>query len=247
MNLRELREECWDDARELKGEDKLWPVEEMNRLINRIYFLIAAETRCIRDARTPSCCLLAVEPVDYTTYVEGSLDYVWANDASSPLYHLDVAPYVFELHESVIHVDSAKLVSSGFLLHKVSSTKWQDNPLWEQVLGTPTEYALDLQNGAIALNYRMTSSDNLQLSVRRLPLQHLVDDDDVPEFRQDYHHRIRNGVLSLMYGKKDAETFDVDKRLRYWTAFRNDIEEIKLAEYRYEERLRPNTSMRAFR
>jgi len=55
MTLEEIRQECWDEARETATNDidRLWTTSEMNRYINRVYRNIARETRCIRDSITP--------------------------------------------------------------------------------------------------------------------------------------------------------------------------------------------------
>ena len=51
MNLAQIRQECWDIARETSTSDgdRLWTKSEMNSYINRTYRHIARETRCIRD------------------------------------------------------------------------------------------------------------------------------------------------------------------------------------------------------
>jgi len=247
MNLREIKEECWDQARELKGEDQLWPSEEMNRYVNRIYRRIASETLCLRDTTTPAVCLIASAPVDYTTLTEGTLDYLLANDTTSFLYHKDVAPYLHSLHSAILRVDEVKWLSRGFRLTRVSSSKWQENPIWEQSLGIATEYALDLEQGKLALNLRDQASDTLKLSVRRMPLLPLSGDSDVPELPIDYHDAFMPGVLELMYSKKDSEAFDTEKSIEYGGLFVYQLERIRREEIAKDRRLRPNESLRAFR
>jgi hypothetical protein len=247
MNLREIREECWDQARELKSEDKLWPEEEMNRYINRIYRRIAEETFCIRDATTPAVCLISSAPLDHTTYTEGTLDYLLANDTASWLYQQDVAPLLHTLHASILRIDEVKWLSRGFTLHKVSAGKWMENAFWEQTIGVPTEYALDLETGKLAVNFRDQGSDTLKLCVRRLPLTTLTDDANIPEIPAAYHEAFMPGVLELMYAKKDSEVFDVDKALGYRGEFKYQLERIARLEIQREWRLQPTAVARAFR
>jgi hypothetical protein len=249
MNLREIREECWEQARDtaLTDSDRLWREKEMNRYINRVYRYIAREAQCIRDSSTPEVCILAVTPVDYTTYVAGTLDYIWANEAGNWLYHLDVTPYLLPLHASILQIDEVKWMGAAYRLMKVSSQKWKQDVWWERVAGSyATEYATDLDSGKIGLNYRMDHADNLQLHVRRMPLVDLIEDDDAPEFRVHYHDFMINGVLMHMYRKRDAETLDEAKAAEFENAFMLDVDEVKQQETQIEERLSPNYALPAF-
>lgn len=249
MNLREIRQECWQLARDvaLVDSDKLWPTADMNIYINRVYRQIARETKCIRDATTPSICLIASAPIDYTTYVAGTLDYIWANDPNSWLYQQNVAPYLFDLDRRILQIEEVKWTSRTWKLTKVGCAKWQTNPWWEKVMGMPTEYATDLTNGKIAINFRDTATDYLQLTVRRLPLTALLLDDDIPEFREHYHDYFFNGVLSLMFQKQDADAINPAKAAEHQAQFLVDIDEIKQQESILNTMLSPNFSQGAFR
>jgi hypothetical protein len=249
MTFAEIREECWDMANEIGEDDtdRLWPTKQMNRYINRVYKRIASETLCIRDSTTPSICIIPSAPVDYTTYTPGTLDYIWANDSESWLYQQDVSPYLFDLDPSVLRVDEMKWASRSWKLTKVSSQKWKHNPWWEKVKGMPTEYATDLQNRKIAVNFRDELTDNYQLAVRRMPLVLLIADEDVPELRVNYHEFFINGVLEQMYSKQDSEAFDGKKAADHGQMFLEDLDEIKQEESGLDERLRPNFSYGAFR
>jgi hypothetical protein len=259
MNLSQIRTQCWNEARVVATTDelRLWTTAEMNAYINRIYRWIARETKCIRDAVTPSLCLIDSSPVDYTTYAPGTMDYIWANTLNDPndaqsggkywLYQKDVAPYIYTLDPVILDIDEMKWLDRQWKLVKVSVKKWQINPWWEQVVGMPTEFATDYSNNTFVLNFRSETADTLRLIVRRLPLVDLVNDDDVPEFRLHYHDYFRNGVLWLMYSKQDSEAFDMKKATDYYADFMKDIDEIKQQEDKLNERLRPNHSVDAFR
>lgn len=250
MNLREIREECWAQARDtaLTDSDRMWQESEMNRYINRIYRFIARETQCIKDSSSPEVCILAVDVVAYTLLKAGTLDHIWANEEGNWLYHKNVTPYLLDLDPRILQIDEVKWMSPPWRLHKVSSSKWQRDVWWERVIGGyATEYATDLQTGKLALNYRMETSGVLQLCVSRLPLIDLSEDNHVPEFRTHYHDYIINGVLMHMYRKRDAETLDEAKALEFENAFLLDVDEIKQQESQLEERLRPNEAMDAFR
>lgn len=249
MNLRDIREEAWNWAHDFaqRDEDHLWPQAEMNTYINRVYRRIASETHCIQDSSTLAVCQIASDPVDYTTYAEGTLDYIWANTEGMWLYQRDVAPYLYTLHSSILKIEEVKWTTRQWKLVKVSARKWQTNPYWEQVVGMPTEYATDLQTGKIALNFRSTESDTLRLVVRRLPLEKLIQDADTPEFRASYHEFFLNGVLSLMYNKQDSQCFDNGKAKDYEEKFKADLDEIKQQEIQLQQTIGANGSLDGFR
>ena len=273
MNLSELRQEAWDIAREIGTTDatRLWTEAEMNRYINRVYKYIARETKCIRDDITAAICRIALTPyTDYAALQTAALtnsyaaqDLAWLSDINSWLYvspepsgtyasRLDSAAhslcaYSLPLDYRIVDIDEIKYTYLTWRLTHVSSDKWQVNPWWEQVRGMPTEYATDLANNRLNLNFRYTSSDILKLVVRRLPLQDLSADADTPEFRLNYHDFMINGILMHMYGKQDAQTFDGEKRDAYRIEFYRDVDEIKQQESVLNTRLRPNHSVEAFR
>lgn len=249
MNLKELREECWDIAREVatNDQDRLWTTKEMNRYINRVYRRIARETKCIRDTQTTAICLIDSTPVDYTTYTPGTLDYIWANDPSAWLYQKNVCPYIYTLNPLIIDIDEIKWTTRQWKLTKVSVTKWQINPWWEQVLGLPTEFATDLTNNTIALNFRSDTADTMRLQVRRMPLTDLALDTDIPEFRTHYHDFMINGILWQMYSKQDTQTIDTAKAAEHYALFLADIDEIKQQEVILDQRIKANHSMDGFR
>jgi hypothetical protein len=257
MNLKEIRTECWDIAREVGDSDdnRYWTSKEMNRYINRVYRFIARETRCIRDAHTAAVCRISVTPpADLITLQAQALTDVWAaddlagyNTVGSWLYNKLIAPRVFPLHKSILDIDECKWLGVPWKLTKKSVTAWNSNPRWEQVVGYPTEYATDYQNDSICLNWRSTVADTLLLTVRRMPLADLVADADIPEIRVHYHDFMVNGVLSQMYQKQDIETFSLAKADDYGQKFARDVDEIKQQETILDQRLKANYSMSAFR
>jgi hypothetical protein len=175
------------------------------------------------------------------------LDYLWANDPNSWLYHKNVAPYHFPLDPRILKVEEVKWTERQWKLARVSVSKWQINPWWEQVCGMPTEYATDLSSNTIAVNFRAEFSDTLRIIVRRLPLVDLINDEDIPEIRVDYHDFFKNGVLWQMYSKQDAEAFDGAKAADYKAEYLADIDEVKQLEAHLYQTLNANPSLSAFR
>lgn len=249
MNLGEIREEIRDSAADDVGEDddRSWSDAEIDRYINRIYRKIASETLCIRDSTTVAVCRIDCTVVDYTTLVAGTQDYIWANDPDSWLYQKNVAPYLYPYHSSILKIEEAKWEKRPWKLTKVSASKFQSNPWWEQVIGQPIEYCTDLENKKIALNYRDTEDDVLRLTVRRLPITKLIRDNDIPEFKELYHDFFLNGVLSMMYRKQDTQAYDKKKADYHEVLFMDDLDEVKQQDVSLDTMLRPNHSMNAFR
>jgi hypothetical protein len=257
MNLRELREEAWDIAREtaINDVDRLWTKREMDRYINRVYRFIARETKCIRDASPSTLTRITVAPpADLaalttlaTTDVYAAQDLVWYNDVNSWLYQKLVTPYVYALSPLVLDIDECKWTNKQWRLTKVSVNKWQVNPWWEQTLGMPTEYCTDLSNNTLTINYRAQDTDTLRLVIRRMPLTDLVSDTDEPEFRSHYHDFMVNGILWQMYSKQDAEIADKQKATEFYALYMKDVDEVKQQETILDQRLKPNHSMDAFR
>lgn len=257
MTLKELREECWDIARDsaLVDQDRLWPTKEMNKYINRTYKQVARETKCIYDSITPAICRITVAPptdlADLTAKAATDLwyaqDLAWYNDSTSWLNNQLVTPYSLPLSTKILKITEAKWTSVQWKLTKVSVQKWQQNPWWEQVVGTmATEYATDLDSNRITLNYRATSTDTLKLTVKRLPLVDLIADSDSPEFREDYHLLMLNGILWQMFSKVDAETLNKVKAEEYRIKFYADIDEIKQEEESIASKLTINHPLGAF-
>ncbi len=257
MTLKELRDEAWAVAREtaILDSDKLWSTAEMNRYINRVYFYIARETKCIRDSVTASVCrITSAPPVDLADLTAKAASDAWYaqdlayyNDPNSWLYGKLVAPNSYPLSDKILEIEECKWTSRQWRLTKVSCKKWQVNPYWEQVMGMPTEYCTDLDNGRLTINFRSDSSDTLRLQVRRLPLTRLTNDTDVPEFREHYQDFMLNGILYQMYSKQDAEAFDEAKATKYYQLYMADVDEVQQQDIILDDRLRPNQSMDAFR
>jgi len=257
MNLKELREEAWAIAREVgtTDTDRLWTTKEMNRYINRVYRYIARETRCIRDAQTAAVCRINVAPpADYAALQALALtdpfyadDLAGYNDPTSWLYHKLVAPRVLPISPLVIDIDEMKWNLSPWKLVAATVSKWQTNPFWERVVGHPTEYAKDYQNGYVALNYRTTSTDALLMTTRRMPLKDLLADTDVREYRLHYHDFMINGILEQMFDKRDTETVDPSAVSKYRALYMRDVDEVKQQEMLFDQRLKVNASMDAFR
>lgn len=204
MTLKEIREECWDVARDTASidQDRLWPTKEMNRYINRIYRKICKETACLVDS--------------VSTFTQISI--TGSNENPAAIY--------IDLDPRILFIEEAKWATGGWFVREVSVSKWT-NPLWETFSGPPTEFALDWSVNKLAFNFKPNITDTLKLRVRRMPLVNLVSDTDSPEFKVQYHDYFINGVLWQMYLKQDAEAFDKSKAEEFKQLFLKDLDDMK--------------------
>jgi hypothetical protein len=200
------------------------------------------------DALTPAICQIQVAPRVWSTLTEADgIDYIYVNSPTSWLYQRDISPIVFNLDHRILEIDEVKWTNKQWILTKVSVSKWQHNPYWEQVIGMPTEYATDYSNNVLVVNFRAEDTDTLRLQVLRMPLTDIKNDNDIPDMRNHYHDFMKNGVLALMYSKQDAETIDKAKATEYDKMYLRDLDEIKQQESIINRRLQPNNSLSAFR
>lgn len=232
MNLREIREEAWDyaDDRSENEEDRLWKPEEMDRYVNRIYRDIARETKCIEDFSTPEVCQIAITPIAPASQVTGTLDYQYVNNGSSPLYGKTFASNTFLLHKSILEICDARLLNGQVRLNHRFAKKWKKSPTWDQRIGLPTEYATDLKNGYLAVNYRAETADIVLLSVKRLPLTPLRSSGDVPEIPISYHDAFLDGILAEMYSKQDSQTYEKGRAEKHKEQYLERLDDIKRIE-----------------
>jgi hypothetical protein len=188
-----------------------------------------------------------VTATDGNSYTMIQTDLPLLSIATAFTYAQPFTPLTLPLHKSILDIDEVKWTKKPWKLLKVSVTKWQVNPYWEWIAGIPTEYATDYSINRIALNYRATEADTLRLSVKRMPLTDLTLDADEPEFRENYHDFMLNGILMHMYGKQDAQCFDGEKKDTYERKFFEDVDNIKQQEQILDQRLKPNAALDAFR
>ncbi len=146
-------------------------------------------------------------------------------DSTSAMCSVDVtADYpVVTLDPMILEVKRASLSSSGYQLSPVTTAQMDSyaSP-WEQESGNPTNYVTDYQTGAIRLYPNPEANDTLNLTVRRLPID-LVNDDDEPEIRLEAHPALVQWMLYRAYSKQDADSFDPQKAARALAEFEKEF------------------------
>jgi hypothetical protein len=180
MNLGELIDAAQHDLADTKGSDA-------KRLISRgewVRYAVDGENeacrraRLILDSTTQAICRPEV--------AEGE-----------PLVTLDAR---------VLWVRRVSLDSTGRPLSKSRSDLLDlQRPGWEDETGEVTHFLQDYETGKLRLFRIPEAADVLRLSVYRLPLRPMRENEDAPEIRAQWHERLVNYMLFKAYSKQDVE------------------------------------------
>lgn len=90
-------------------------------------------------------------------------------------------------------------------------------PGWEDHSGIPTTYITDYQTGVIRLYPTPASDCDISMTVTRIPLSPMEDDEDCPEIREDTHPALVKWMLYRAYSSDDSDLFNpkqAEKSLR---------------------------------
>lgn len=74
-------------------------------------------------------------------------------------------------------------------------------------------------DGGVELNFVPEADGTLRLGMYRLPIEPMIEDDDVPEVRAKHHAKMIDWALHLGYLKTDSDTFDQGKADRHEAEF----------------------------
>lgn len=197
MNLLQLRTLARQRLNDVTTSPLLWSDDELNSYINQAIVEAAIRSRCLVDSTTADCCEIDV--------VAGTADYL-------------LNPVVFEVKRVFDATNKRIICRKGF-------NDLNFRPDWQSVSGKPKLYMLDLNNLQGETGTQLTLYPNpdenltLNLTVYRVPLADLADDEDVPEISVLFHADLIHWVCHLAYMKQDADTLDVGKSLQFQAQF----------------------------
>lgn len=198
MLLSEIRtkvRELIDDA----ALPYLWSDERINEAINNAQNEACRRSRLLVDSRTKGICTYQIKAT---------------NNIYSPWIYLD---------PRVLFVRRAKLDSNDIPLVKKSSRILDEKmPGWEIYAGCPYYYITE-DTGALRLVPIPDSDDTLRLTIVRLPINILEDDEDEPEINQRFHYSLVHWVLYELYMSVDAEKRDDKKIVEQLTLFEKEF------------------------
>lgn len=201
--------------------DSLWSNDELTLYVNQAINEACLRSKLIKDASTASVCQIAVSA--------GTRSY-----AVSP---------------KITYIDRAKLASGNFPLAGSSVADWDyENANWDSDTGTPTEYAMDYEDGKITLDKEPIANDTLNLIVYRRPLEDIkyqLRKIKSPEIPEEYHYHLIDWVRHLAYEKKDSETYDPDLSMKHYQKFEVTFGPRPVARIGYIHRRRKKHRVRA--
>lgn len=113
------------------------------------------------------------------------------------------------LDPRIIEVRSASIGNEDMRLRTVEEmgctwSNWRTDTL----RNVPSFLIRGLDTGKLHLYPRPATSGTIQLAVYRLPLVALVNDDDVPELRLEWHQSLVDWMLYRAYSRRDSEQLD---------------------------------------
>ena len=136
-------------------------------------------------------------------------------DSTSTASQLDIAAgdVGSDLDPLVIFVRRASLQSTHRpLIPAVVRSMDEELPGWENAQASvPTRFVPDWQTGYLRLYPPSRSADTIKLTVVRLPVRQMVEEDDEPEIRRQFHAYLLDWAKHRAYNIPDSDFFDAKK------------------------------------
>jgi len=136
-------------------------------------------------------------------------------DSTSTASQLDIAAgdVGADLDPLVIFVRRATLQSTHRpLIPAVVRSMDEELPGWENAQASvPTRFVPDWQTGYLRLYPPSRSADTIKLTVVRLPVRPMVEEDDEPEIRRQFHAYLLDWAKHRAYNIPDSYFFDAKK------------------------------------
>ena len=126
----------------------------------------------------------------------------------------------YSIDPVVIDIQRASLPSASLPLGKLGYKAFDEESMqWETREATPSDYLLNMDENSMRLYPVPIINETLTLTVKRVPLAGLVDDNAVPEIKETYHNDLIWWVLHLTYLGRDAQLFDQTSADRFEAKF----------------------------
>jgi len=119
---------------------------------------------------------------------------------------------VYPYDPRIIGIRRVKLASTGKAISK--AVFWEMDeiiPGWEAMTGTVEAIVTGMDTEKIRLFRIPTAVDTLNLTVVRLPLRLLANNDDVPEINARFHRSLVHYMKHKAYNNQDSEAFDKNR------------------------------------
>ena len=131
---------------------------------------------------------------------------------------------VVSLDPRIIDMRRVRLASDPLPLSVLAVDEMDElSPAWEDETGTPRAVVTGYQSNALRLYPIPTAADTLRLTVTRLPLEPMANDDDAPEICASYHRALVQWMLYRVYSIQDSELLDTDKAAKCLANFEREF------------------------
>ncbi len=130
----------------------------------------------------------------------------------------------YPLDDRILFIRRAKLAGRSEVLHRKSFQDLDiEAPDWEGETGEPRLFVPDMDENVFRPYPTPEDDGEVRLTVVRLPLADMAQDNDEPEIKPRYHDSMMNWVYYRAYSKQDADTKDDAKAAAYLTMFENEF------------------------
>ena len=214
MNLLGIRTDIrgeLDDAVGATESQQLWKDSELNGYINDTVDVFCREVPLIIDSST-AVDDDAIALCQITT-ADGTQDYA-------------LSPKVVAIRRAKISGEVRPLVETDMDLMDKDDSYWDD--VSSSYRKTPLYYLLGKETDKLTLIRCPDDIYTVNLTVQRLPLVDLAEDDDVPEISSAYHRLLYSYVKYKAYMKRDVETFSERKASAEYKQHLIDLEKARI-------------------
>ncbi len=142
------------------------------------------------------------------------------DSSAMTLLNLVAGTAKYNLNPLILGVN--RVFMRGRALDRTTREKLDDTSgRWEDDTGEPRAFMDEVRY--LRLYPQPTEDDTARLTVWRLPLLPMEDEDDEPEIGERYHLRMLDWAIRLAYLKRDADAFDQAKADKHEAMFINSF------------------------
>lgn len=139
-----------------------------------------------------------------------------------------VFPRSYAIDDRLLRIERLKFPGvTTPLIQTTTDILDQQDPGWDEAIGTPTHFVLDADDFSITFNRQPTTGGIVNMSVKRLPLTSIIEKakSESPEIKQ-LDDELIHGALKYLFIKPDLEGYDPDLSAKWARQFEADIEQI---------------------
>lgn len=131
---------------------------------------------------------------------------------------------LLELDERVLFIRRARMAGHRALRRMSMQDMETWNPYWQDAaVDEPTCFIPDFDTGKILLWPPPYEARTLLLTIVRMPIADMADDDDTPEIAPRLHRSLRHWMLYRAYSKQDSQANDPKKAADALTLFEQEF------------------------